>query len=455
MSTENNNQHGEEREESPRSLPEPLRVLFLFGSAFFVTWGPGLQKINIGLNLSRIFAVFAGALIVYWLIIARRKFRAFPLPFNFFFVFIIIHTAVCYIFFHPGEFTYQSTGVSYTQAGYYLYSGTPGTTVARFFLFFLYAYALSSLLKNREELSSFSLLYGLGFVASVIFGGHRTIDAIQGFTRATGGFLNPNSLGIAGLVCCFLNLFVFLIPGIGPRRKALSPIFILAGAYGMMASVSRNTLVAFACGCIVITINLPLIKKVRWSIISVCLLVAASALLPGSIFKTVSKRVSVKAVTESNWSMRRELWSDYIREWDRYLFTGLGLGRSVEAVRETYTTDSHRPLIPHQMYLQILVEFGIIGLILFLAALYKLLDRGIHLASPHPDGIGNAVMLGLLTALVVYGLTGGILGERTVWLSLGCIAFVQTHLRGDHNSQIPSVRQSSKSDGENSRQLLI
>ncbi len=412
-------------------VAEPIRVILIMGAGFFSSWGPGLQKINIGVNLSRIFAVFAIALVVYWLILARDKFRAFPLPFNLFFIFVIIHTAICYIFFHPGEFTYRSTGVAYTQAGYYLYSGTPGTNVVRFILFFLFAYALSSLLKNREGLIIFSLACGMGLFGSLLLGGHKTLDLIRGYSRATGGFLNPNSLGIAGMVCCFLNLFVFLHPGTGSRMKALSLLCILTGAYAMLASVSRNTLATFACGIIVITFYLPLIKKVRWAILLVCLLVAVAALLPDSIYNTVFRRISMKSVTETKWSMRRELWSDYIQELDRYLYTGLGLGRSVEAVRETYTTDSHKPLIPHQMYLQLLVEFGIIGLILFLAALYKLLDRGIHLASPSPDGIGNAIMLGLLTAIVIYGLTGGVLGERAVWMSLGCIAFVQTHPGGD------------------------
>ncbi len=411
--------------------PAPIRVFLLLGAGFFASWGPGLQKVS-DFNLSKLFPVFAAALVIYWLILGRQRIRPFPLPYNLFVFFMLVHTAVCYLFFHPGEFTFEYTGVLYTQAGYYLAGGTRGIAVARIFLFVLFAYALSSLLKNREEFVLFSLAYGLGYVGSVLLGGHRTIDAIQDFTRATGGFLNPNSLGLAGLLCFFLNLSVFLQSGIGLRKKGLSVICLLVGVYGMLAAVSRNTLVAFACGGIVVTFYLPLIKKFRWAMAIIFLLIASAAFLPGSIFKTMSGRLSVENVKKSKWSLRREIWSDYIREGDRYVFTGLGLGRSIEAIRDTYTFDSVKPLVPHQMYFQILVEFGIIGLVLFLASIWKLMERGWRLASSEPEGIGNAVMLGLMSVFVFYGLTGGILGERTLWIGLGCVAFVQSYRLRKH-----------------------
>ena len=165
--------------------------------------------------------------------------------------------------------------------------------------------------------------------------------------------------------------------------------------------------------------------------------VAATTLLPVSILTTISKRITVQNVKETNWSMRREIWSDYILAADRYFYTGLGLGRSVEAVRDTYTFDSAKPLIPHQTYLQLLVEFGIIGLVLYIAAVWKLLKRGIQLSSSHAGGIQNAVMLGLLSAIIIYGIIGSILGERAVWLSLGAIAFVQTRLGENNQASFP------------------
>ncbi|MFH1037857.1 MAG: O-antigen ligase family protein [PVC group bacterium] len=421
--------------------PEPIRLVLLLGVAFFISWGPGLQKVTTSLNLSRIFPVFALALVIYWLILGRQRFRAFPLPYNLFLIFVLIHTVVGYLFLFPGDFTFGYTGVMYNQAEYYLYAPSHGIMVVRFFLFSLLAYAVSSLLKNRWELCLFSLAYGLGFVFSIFLGGHETVDAIQGFARATGGFLSPNALGITGLVCCFLNLSVFLGRGVGWRGKAAGLFFVLAGIYGMLASVSRNTLFAFACGGLVITYYLPLLKKLRWAVGLCCLLLAAIGLLPGSIIQTMPGRLSVENIQESNWSMRRDIWSDYLREGKRYFFLGLGLDRSIEAVRETYTSDSEGPVIPHQTYLQLLVEFGIVGLLLFLAALWAFIGRGISLASPRAPGMENAVMLGLLAALAVYGVTGSILGERTVFLALGIIAFTQTYLAENHKSQVTNNKQ--------------
>ncbi len=93
----------------------PLRLLLLISSAFFLSWGPGLQKVS-SFNLSKLFPIFAALLIVYWLFFAREKFRSFPPVFNFFIIFILLHTLVCYIFFHIEEFTFSYTSTIYTQA---------------------------------------------------------------------------------------------------------------------------------------------------------------------------------------------------------------------------------------------------------------------------------------------------------------------------------------------------
>lgn len=408
--------------------PEPIRILLLIGAAFFISWGPGLQKVIPVINSSRIFSLFALGLAIYWLILGKNRFRNFPLPFNLFFWFALIHTIVCYLIIFPGEFKFGYSDALYSQADYFLYAPLQGTMVIRFFLFILLAYAVGSLLKNRREFHFFCLTYGLGFFLSLLLGEHKSIDAIRGFSRATGGFLSPNTLGMTGLVCTFLNLAVFLNKNIGTRAKVISALFILAGIYGMLASVSRNTIVACACGLAVVTIYLPLLKKVRWTIVFGCLLLAAAALLPSSIYETLTQRLTVENIQESNWSMRRDIWSDYLSVGDKYFWSGMGLDRSREAVREIYTSDSNKPLIPHQTYLQVLVEFGITGLILFLAALWTFIKRGITLASSRLEGAENVVMLSLLVALAVYGLTGSILGERSIWPALGLIAFTQTSL---------------------------
>ncbi len=405
--------------------PEPIRVLLILGVSFFSTWGPGLQKTIYLFNASRIFPSTAVALVVYWLFLGRDRFRSFPLPYHLFIIFVSVHTFLAYLVFCPGEFTFGYTGILYEQAGYALYAPSRGIMVVRFFLFAALAYAVSSLLKDRGELRLTALAYGFGFSLSLILGGHETVDAIQGFARSTGGFLSPNALGMAGLVCCFLNLAVFLGESPGRRPRMASALFVLAGFYGMLASVSRNTLVALAVGGLVVTLYLPLVKKIRWALALVCLIIAAAGLLPADIYRTVSSRVTVENIQESNWSMRRDIWSDYLGALDKYFWTGLGLERSTEAIKDTYTSDSEGPLIPHQTYLQILAEFGIVGLIIFLAALGTLIVRGIRRASPRPRGMEDAVMLGLLAAFAVYGITGSILGERTVFLALGVIAFVQ------------------------------
>ncbi len=126
----------------------------------------------------------------------------------------------------------------------------------------------------------------------------------------------------------------------------------------------------------------------------------------------------------------------------------MGVDRSPEAVRETFTTDTPGPVIPHQTYLQLLVEFGVVGLAFWLAVLAVFFARGVRLASAGPARMENAALLGLLTAFTVYGMLGSILGERSVWISLGVVAFVQNRLAGGPGDQDAAARRPAIPTGE-------
>jgi len=448
MNLEKTSRPGGKIPDSPVDPPEPIRLALLLGTAFFVTWGAGLQKAVPGVNLSRFFPFLAGLLVVYWLILGRRRFRAFPPVYNLFIFYVLAHTAVVYLVFFPGELTFGYTGVLYEQGGYTLAAPSRGIMVVRFFLFALAGYAVGALMKGRRELRFFSLAYGIGFTLSLVLGGHVWVYLSRGFARVTGGFLNPNAMAIAGLVSCFLNLAVCLGPDSSRRLRAAGILLILTALYGILAAVSRNALFSLACGGLVVVFFLPLLKKVRWSLAGGCLLLLAVALLPTNILETIPGRLTLKDVQETRWSMRRDIWTDYLKQADSYFFLGLGVDRSTEAVRETFTTDSSGPLIPHQTYLQLLVEFGVVGLVFWLAVLAVFLKRGLRLASAGPARMENAALLGLLSAFTVYGMLGSILGERSVWISLGVVAFVQNRLAGGPGDQDSAARRPAIPPGE-------
>ena len=417
---------------SKSNPPEPIRLFFLFGVAFFLSWGPGLQHL-VFLNFSRLFAVLSAGLVGYWLLLGKKRFGAFPTQYNLFCIFILVHTVIAYLFVFPEDFIFEYTGVVYYQDGFLLPGVSRGYSVTRFFLLLLTAYAVSSLLQNRRELHLFALAYGSGFTLSLFLGGHVWSHGAIGFYRATGGFLNANALGLAGLLGFFLNLAVCLDSGVGRRTRAAGFLFILAGLYGILASVSRNSLAALACGGMVVACYLPLLKKIRWSVLFLCLLLVAAALLPEEIFLTIPRRlftVFTGEVQESHTAFRPILWADYLRQAGSYFTLGLGLARATEAIRETYSPELLGLYCPHQTYLRILVEFGIVGLAFFLGALAMLVKRGVILASGRGTGLENTAMLGLLVALAVYGLIGDILPHRPVWIALGVIAFTQNRLAG-------------------------
>lgn len=406
-----------ETSRQPEINKSPIRLLLLIACAFFLSWGPGLQKVS-SFNLSKLFPLFAALLIVYWLLFARGKFRSFPPAFNLFIFFVLLHTLICYLFFHTEEFTFSYQDTIYSQAGYLLWGASRGIMVIRFFLFVFFSYAISSLLRTKREIAILSWALGAGLLVALLLGSHETIDLTRDFRRATGGFLNPNALALTSLVCLFLNLYSIKCDRVGHRGKIVSAFFIIISIYGLLSAVSRTPLLSLAIGFLVMGFFLPLSTKLRLLAGLLITVIIVAAYLPVEIRQTMKNRVTLRQLEETRGSKRLDIWSDYLREFPRYALTGVGLDRSIEVTRNSYTSDSAHPLIPHETYLQILVEFGLIGLFLFLAALWQL-GKG-TLRGPRGE---RAVILGLFTTLIAYGLAGSILGDRSIWLALGVIAY--------------------------------
>jgi O-antigen ligase len=119
--------------------------------------------------------------------------------------------------------------------------------------------------------------------------------------------------------------------------------------------------------------------------------------------------------------LRLIIWGDYLKHYDRFLLTGVGAGRAMEVTRDDYSTDLHYNT--HNKYLNMAVEFGILGFGLLLAALgamaWKLLRR--FLAT---RDLWSLCALCLLSAWLALLLLGDYTNSRDYWFYWGFLFFI-------------------------------
>ncbi len=404
-----------------RTISSILMVL----SAFFATWGAGLQQVS-SLDLSKIFPGLAVLLIFHWALFVRNKIRAFPPIFNYFMLFFILHTIVTYAFLLPSEFTFGVTQEFQLQGGFVNFHQGNGMAVARFLLFALYAYAIASLLRTEKMLIAFALAYGTGFVTVMLLGGYRVVSGSVSALRLSAGFLNPNSFGASALMCIFLSLFILVRRHSGKLIKIFAVIFLGTGMFGLLSSASRNSILGLVVGLFVLLLYIPNVKmkiKIATSIVFIITLIGF--FLPQHVWQILDVRASfIEKIGEEgigNANVRFGIWEDYIREMPGYILTGVGFHRTTEATKLSYTTRSN--WIPHNRYLHTIVEFGFLGFLLFTAGLWQLWKRIFHYHRWQMKiTFNDSVILGFFSAWLIMLLFGSYSGSRDFWIFLGIIA---------------------------------
>lgn len=405
----------------PRQIiPSVLIVL----SAFFATWGAGLQQVT-SFDLSKIFPGLAVLLIFYWALFVRYKTRSFPPFFNYFMLFVILHIIVTYVVLFPEEFKFEVTQKIQLQGGFVDVKQGHGIAVARFFLFALFSYAIASLLKTEKRLVAFALAYGAGLTIVMMLGGYSVISGKISDLRLSAGFLNPNSFGTSALMCIFLNLFVLVKRGLVKWAKMFTIGFIIIGILGILLSGSRGCLLGLTVGFFILLIYAP---KIKMKIKLIAGLVVISSLIlcfvPQYVRDTLEARANILEKIESGGmgsaNVRFAIWGAYAKELPKYFFSGMGFHRSIEATKKSFTTRINPT--PHNRYLHTLVEFGFIGFLLFLGGLRQLWKRISCHSWQMKISITNSVILSFFSAWLVMMMFGSYSGSRDLWIFLGIVA---------------------------------
>ncbi len=189
---------------------------------------------------------------------------------------------------------------------------------------------------------------------------------------------------------------------------------------------SRAAMLSLATGAVVVAFYVPATFRTRATIAGVC----AGAVVAGIVFVPSIRAKATDVVTQGPWqalySEREDIW-DFLRVDVEKSFV-IGRGRHAVARSENYHKIKRRESNidhPHNAYLEILLDSGLVGLALVMRLLWLLVQQlRWRLRMAHPRALPIAPFAGLcaLAAFCVAGLTGQTMYPRGynvfLWLLL-------------------------------------
>ncbi|MDP3542420.1 MAG: O-antigen ligase family protein [Elusimicrobiota bacterium] len=405
----------------------PVHAL-LFLTMFFSTWGSGMQKLS-PVDLSKIFPLLSALVILYAVLFAKRK-MVFPRAFNWFAAFYVLHMIAAYGLIFPGELQFGFTGSATRGADFLVRSEGAGIACSRILLFMAFGYALAALLWDRRRLRWAAIGYGAGLLAVLALGGYVSteVSRTSAEVRNAGGFLDPNSFGFAGLTAVSLALLAWADAGKEPRLKAVLGAVAITGGLAVLQSGSRAAMM----GCLFLFIVIMLCtdrmsRKMNMLVAGGLVALVAFTFMPGTMLESLKERTSIGRMRADRGANRLDIWSNYLAELPSYAVTGVGILRSKEVIRGTYTAEF---AITHNQYLEILVETGFAGMALFLAALAGLWRAASSLRDPGRP-LMRPMLLAALVGLFTEFMFINTFYSRDTWIMLGAVAGLAHHRRSD------------------------
>ena len=347
-------------------------LLLLTG--FLLPCGEELKEI-FGFDVAKLYVAPLAGLIIYWVLIIKEKF-VFPKYLNLFYLFIFLHTLITHgIIFR--------NGFSFVDPRFYIFSNPDphalnnydrteaiGISVLRQFIFILSGFAICAAIQSKRLLFHFVLAYSVGLsVVSCISLSSLNVSTGE---RLSGGVLDPNVFGLSGATLAFLATIFITDKEIKFFQKLFLLFSFVLGIAVILSSASRGALLCVVMGFLVTLSN----SKLSFEKIGALVLGSIVVIVLFEILRSQAQtgdalsnkdRYSFSGALSDHGSGRTDIWHDYLHPAavKKFFITGVGFGRSTEAIRKTYT---YALMVPHNNYLGILVHYGIVGFMLFCVA---------------------------------------------------------------------------------------
>jgi len=348
-----------------------LSYLFLLFSFLALPLGSGFNIVT-GFDFSKLFLFFVALSFLFLLI---KKISTFNLQLNllkYFYlltIFIIFHSIIYYIINCPDEILISRYSNDSLIAN-----------LVRLIMLSIFTFLIVENFSKRLIISS-TIFLNIGYTISFLGGFFikpffdTKINAILAADgRFYGGFDNPNTFAATSLSLFVLNLISLVNNENDSRLKFVNLIYIILSIVGIFMSQSRAILVLLIIYIFLLATKFVLNKiKLKYVIISLLVILIIPFFIPkksydGLINRIKTHSIKINAKDENKLEESRVLIiGDYLRNINKYYLIGKGYNREISVIENDYST--WRPFIPHNKYLSMLVQFGILGLLLFLIIL--------------------------------------------------------------------------------------
>jgi len=229
--------------------------------------------------------------------------------------------------------------------------------------------------------------------------------------------VNPDFFGLKLLVPISLAVAAFLAARSWWGRL-LSFCALGITVLALLLTMSRAAFLSLVVLIIVFVVRSRLYRRLVPVVVLGALLLAA---MPATFFRRI------REASETGGAGRTDIWKAGFEMFKHYPWVGVGLGNFI-IVYEEFAGSSPRfhgfMRAPHNMYLNILVDLGILGLVLFLIAIMTQVGD-VWKSTKHSQGSKVWVVAGeaALYSLLVNGFFVDLAWDKSFWLAWIFLAF--------------------------------
>lgn len=254
-------------------------------------------------------------------------------------------------------------------------------------------YLVINLINKKSSFNKAIKLYWVATAIGAIYASYSHF--IGGVTRAEGFTHNPNRLGSMMMIFIIFN-FSMLLFDKNKRVRLLATIGIVLGFLGLFSTLSRSALFSTLIGLAIVS----LLKDKRLIIVFLMASLLLFMILPGDY---INRLELLKNIESNNVSQRLLMYRMGLKLFQRYPFTGIGF-KAVGGIYDRFELVEFNELRNtynhlHNVFINIAVEMGIFGLMVFLFLLFRIIKKAWKLFKETNHGF-IAGILGIISGQI-------------------------------------------------------
>lgn len=265
--------------------------------------------------------------------------------------------------------------------------------------FVLFSVATQSLRDRREIwlVVAAVLAAATGVALQTIVPIIQGVDAVTALTRATGNVIDPNLF--AGYLVLVIPLALAL--GIAMRWRwgpMVAGVVMLVFGAALVATLSRGGWLGFFAAALTMVVLLPGRRRVVLAVAGSVLLVLVAGGLGGPVADRLGTAAGASPL--QTFADRIPIWAASVEMLKQHPIFGLGLnnfGNYIGAYDPSLDVNQ-----AHDLFLNIAVERGLLGLITFLIFLVALFRTSIAAVLRAPDGRYRVLAAGVMASFVAF-----------------------------------------------------